>query len=72
MAGCDDCRFRCGKGRIHPEVAAKIEQAYKTISNSNSKSLVKKHLTKETYEKLKDITTPMGSTLLDCIQSGKT
>lgn len=70
MAGCDDCRFRCGKGRIQPEVAAKIEQAYKTISNSNSKSLVKKHLTKETYEKLKDITTPMGSTLLDCIQSG--
>ena len=35
------------------------------------KSLVKKHLTKELYEKLKDKSTSLGGTLAQCISSGK-
>lgn len=40
-------------------------------SNKDSKSLLKKHLTKEVYEKLKDKKTKFGGTLADCIRSGK-
>lgn len=36
----------------------------------NSKSLLKKHLTKERYEELKDKKTKFGGTLADCIRSG--
>ena len=35
------------------------------------KSLVKKHLTKELYEKLKDKNTSLGGNLAQCISSGK-
>ena len=37
----------------------------------DSKSLVKKHLTKDVYEKLKDKKTSLGGTLAQCISSGK-
>ncbi|XP_064601409.1 arginine kinase [Liolophura sinensis] len=42
----------------------------KVSSNKDSKSLLKKHLTKEVYEKLKDKKTKFGGTLADCIRSG--
>ena len=38
----------------------------------DSKSLLKKHLTKEIYEQLKDKKTSFGGTLAHCIRSGKT
>lgn len=38
----------------------------------DSKSLLKKHLTKEIYEQLKDKKTAKGGTLAHCIRSGKT
>lgn len=41
------------------------------LSGGESKSLLKKHLTKEVYEKLKDKKTKLGGTLADCIRSGK-
>lgn len=40
------------------------------LSGGESKSLLKKHLTKEVYEKLKDKKTKLGGTLADCIRSG--
>lgn len=57
---------------MDPAVAAKMESGWKSISSSDSKSLLKKYLTKEVFEQLKDKKTEFGSTLLDCVQSGKT
>lgn len=56
---------------MDPAVAAKMESGWKSISSSDSKSLLKKYLTKEVFEQLKDKKTEFGSTLLDCVQSGK-
>ena len=39
--------------------------------NKSCKSLMKKHLTKDVVEKLKDKTTSHGATLADCIRSGE-
>lgn len=35
------------------------------------KSLLKKHLTQERFDKLKDLKSKFGGTLADCIRSGK-
>lgn len=48
----------------------KLEAGFAKLAASDSKSLLKKHLTKEIFDKLKDKKTSFGSTLLDCIQSG--
>lgn len=47
-----------------------LEAGFKHLAASNSKSLLKKHLTREIFDKLKAEQTSFGSTLLDCIQSG--
>lgn len=39
-------------------------------TDENCKSLLKKYLTREVFDSLKDKKTSFGSTLLDCIQSG--
>ena len=56
---------------VDANVLAKMEQGFKKVSNSDSKSLLKKHLTADVFNKLKNKKTSFGSTLLDCIQSGK-
>ncbi|KAH8364709.1 hypothetical protein KR084_010286 [Drosophila pseudotakahashii] len=58
-------------GKIDKEVLAQLEEGYKKLSESKSKSLLKKHLTKEIFEKLKTQTTPsFNSTLMHCVSSG--
>lgn len=52
------------------ETIAKLELAYNKLQNSDSKSLLKKHLRAEVFDKLKTKKTSYGSSLLDCIQSG--
>ncbi|XP_012143752.1 arginine kinase [Megachile rotundata] len=49
-----------------------LEQAYAEFSNVESKSLLKKHLTPEIFNRLKTRMTSTGSNLMDVIQSGLT
>uniref|UniRef100_A0A1L8EGM9 arginine kinase n=1 Tax=Haematobia irritans TaxID=7368 RepID=A0A1L8EGM9_HAEIR len=56
---------------VDAAVLAKLEEGYAKLAASDSKSLLKKYLTKEVFDNLKNKKTPtFGSTLLDCIQSG--
>nr|CAI5859536.1 unnamed protein product [Callosobruchus analis] len=56
---------------VDAAVLEKLEAGYKKLKESDSKSLLKKHLTQEIFDNLKTKKTPtFGSTLLDCIQSG--
>lgn len=56
---------------VDAAVLEKLETGYKKLKESNSKSLLKKHLSQEIFDKLKVLKTPtFGSTLLDVIQSG--
>ncbi|CAN7998964.1 unnamed protein product [Ixodes hexagonus] len=49
----------------------KLEAGFKKLQNAKDcKSLLKKYLTKDVFEKLKTRKTAMGATLLDIIQSG--
>ncbi|VEN62731.1 unnamed protein product [Callosobruchus maculatus] len=57
---------------VDAAVLEKLETGFKKLKESDSKSLLKKHLTQEIFDNLKTKKTPtFGSTLLDCIQSGK-
>ncbi|KAK3603327.1 hypothetical protein CHS0354_025933 [Potamilus streckersoni] len=47
-----------------------IDELWGMLSKSDSKSLLKKHLTKDVYEKYKNVKTSLGGTLADCIRSG--
>ena len=60
------------KSSIDPVVAAKLEAGFQKLQNAaDCKSLLKKYLTQDVFEKTKNLTTPtFGSTLLDVIQSG--
>lgn len=49
----------------------KLEAGFSKLQGSDSKSLLKKYLTREVFDALKNKKTSFGSTLLDCIQSGK-
>lgn len=51
-------------------ILQELEDGFTKLSKSNSKSLLKKHLTRAIFNKLKSKRTSFGSTLLDCIQSG--
>jgi len=53
-------------------VAQKLETGFEKLEGAiDCKSLLKRHLTKEVFDKTKDLTTPsFGSSLLDVIQSG--
>lgn len=70
-AQCHNCEAKCGKGRIRLEVAQKLEQDFQRLMISNSNSLLKLYLTPSVFDSLKVRKTSFGSTLLDCIQSGK-
>lgn len=51
---------------------AKLEAGFRKLQDAKDcKSLLKKHLTEEVFNKLKNLQTGMGATLLDVIQSGK-
>ncbi|CAH1183675.1 unnamed protein product [Phaedon cochleariae] len=69
-AKCHKCEEKCGKGKVNPEILQKLERGYKDLLKSDSKSLVKKYLTLDVFDKLKIKKTSFGSSLLDCIQSG--
>ena len=52
-------------------MAEDLEAMFKKLNESEEcKSLLKKHLTKEIFEKVKDKKTALGGTLADCIRSG--
>lgn len=70
-AKCHKCEEKCGKGKISLDDLQKIEVAYKAFLRTESKSLLKKYLTRDVFDKLKFKKTTFGSTLLDCVQSGK-
>ncbi|CAL7937769.1 unnamed protein product [Xylocopa violacea] len=55
---------------VDQAVLDKLEAGYAKLAASDSKSLLKKYLTKEVFDQLKTKKTSFGSTLLDCIQSG--
>lgn len=49
----------------------KLEAGFRRLQDAKDcKSLLKKHLSEEVFEKLKNLQTGMGATLLDVIQSG--
>lgn len=55
---------------VDPATLEKLEAGFKKLQSSSSKSLLKKHLTQEIFDSIKNKRTSYGSTLLDCIQSG--
>jgi len=55
---------------VDAAVLEKLEAGFTKLAASDSKSLLKKHLSREIFDKLKNKKTSFGSTLLDCIQSG--
>ncbi|KAM8710844.1 hypothetical protein ACLKA7_017470 [Drosophila subpalustris] len=60
-----------GCSEIPEEVMEEMEAGFKNLCYSDSKSLLKKHLTRDIFDKLKEKTTPTyNSTLMDCIRSG--
>lgn len=57
---------------VDAAVAEKLEAGFQKLQEATTcKSLLKKHLTREIFDKVKDLKTSFGSTLLDVIQSGK-
>ncbi|XP_075742625.1 arginine kinase-like isoform X1 [Rhipicephalus microplus] len=58
-------------GGVDKATLAKLEAGFKKLQDAKDcKSLLKKYLTKEVFDKLKTRKTGMGATLLDVIQSG--
>ncbi|XP_045477829.1 arginine kinase-like [Harmonia axyridis] len=58
-----NCRIKC--------VSKIMDESYNRLIQSDSKSLLKKYLSQDVYNALKEEQTPTyGSTLMDCIQSG--
>lgn len=55
---------------VDQAVIDKLEAGFKKLEASDSKSLLKKFLTREIFDNLKTKKTGFGSTLLDVIQSG--
>uniref|UniRef100_A0AC34FII7 Arginine kinase n=1 Tax=Panagrolaimus sp. ES5 TaxID=591445 RepID=A0AC34FII7_9BILA len=58
---------------VDAAVLKQIDEAYAKLNGpegAKCNSLLKKHLTKETVEKLKNKKTKLGATLYDCIRSG--
>ncbi|XP_029722592.2 arginine kinase 1-like [Aedes albopictus] len=57
--------------RSASEVALALEEGFKKLQEDEEcTSLLKKHLTQEVFDELKEKKTALKSTLLDCIQSG--
>ncbi|XP_015923976.1 arginine kinase Lit v 2 isoform X2 [Parasteatoda tepidariorum] len=62
---------RIGSKMVDQAVLDKLEAGFRKLQEAKTcKSLLKKHLTKEVFDKLKTKQTAMGATLLDVIQSG--
>lgn len=55
---------------VDAAVLDKLEAGFKKLEGTESKSLLKKFLTKEIFDSLKTKKTSFGSSLLDVIQSG--
>lgn len=55
---------------VDAAVLEKLEAGFTKLAASDSKSLLKKYLTREVLDALKNKKTSFGSTLLDCVQSG--
>ncbi|CAD6221904.1 GSCOCG00005239001-RA-CDS, partial [Cotesia congregata] len=55
---------------VDQAVLDKLEAGFTKLQNSDSKSLLKKHLTKEIFDALKTKKSGFGCSLLDVIQSG--
>ncbi|XP_068215443.1 arginine kinase-like isoform X2 [Palaemon carinicauda] len=47
-----------------------LDEEYEKFSSTDSSSLLKKYLTQEIFDSIKDRTTSLGATLHDCIKSG--
>lgn len=57
---------------VDAAVIEKLEAGFQKLQEATDcKSLLKKFLTREVFDKLKDVKTSFGSTLLDVVQSGK-
>ena len=56
---------------VDAAVMEKMEAGFAKLAASDSKSLLKKYLTREVFDQLKDKKTSFGSSLLDCVQSGE-
>ncbi|XP_022917848.2 arginine kinase-like [Onthophagus taurus] len=67
---CNMCHTVCGKGKVPEEVVQELDDAFECLESSPIMSLLKKHLNKNVFDELKDLITPYGSTLWDCIKSG--
>lgn len=65
------CFRRKANAMVDAQVLEKLEAGFKKLEASDSKSLLKKYLTREVFDNLKTKKTSFGSTLLDVIQSGK-
>lgn len=55
---------------VDAATAEKLDAAFKKLQGTESRSLLKKYLTAEIFDKLKGLKTSLGATLLDVIQSG--
>lgn len=64
-------RYRKAAKMVDAATIEKLEAGFSKLQASDSKSLLKKYLTKEVFDALKNKKTSFGSTLLDCIQSGE-
>lgn len=62
--------FRKAAAMVDAATLEKLEAGFSKLQASDSKSLLKKYLTKEVFDSLKNKKTSFGSTLLDVIQSG--
>lgn len=57
--------------RTPSEVAVSLETGFMDLEQDDScKSLLKKCMTREVFNSIKELKTPLGTTLLDCILSG--
>lgn len=57
--------------RTPSEVAISMETGFMDMEQDDGcKSLLKKCMTREVFNSIKELKTPLGTTLLDCIQSG--
>ncbi|GJQ69534.1 putative ATP:guanido phosphotransferase, C-terminal catalytic domain [Trypoxylus dichotomus] len=67
---CNECHKKCGKGKVPEEILNELDAAFEKLEKSTNMSLLKKYLTRDVFDELKDLQTPLGATLWDCIRSG--
>ncbi|XP_076030917.1 uncharacterized protein LOC143019103 [Oratosquilla oratoria] len=67
---CYYCNPAEGVTHVDEEILECIDEAYNILLTSSSRSLLKKYLTRDVYDKIKDRVTPNGASLLDVINSG--